>query len=131
MHQDLILERKRSICDGFRWVQQVMLASWDSWVRSASSVLKLTFVVEVWRWEVETENGGMKMLMKLAENECACNRMCWSRLNMCSKLPPAQPQVRKGRGSLQNTSARCRQINCHVLVLINYQKARSTISLSQ
>lgn len=45
-------------------------------------------------------------------------------------VPLAEPQVRKGR-RLQNAGAPCRQINCHVLVLINYQKGRSTISLSR
>lgn len=52
--------------------------------------------------------------------------LSWSE-NTCGD---AEPQVQKGRRS-RNAAARRRQINCHVLVLINYQKGRRTISLSQ
>lgn len=39
--------------------------------------------------------------------------------------------MEKGQSTQQTTNAACEQINCHVLLLINYQKGTHTISLSQ
>lgn len=39
--------------------------------------------------------------------------------------------MEKGHGAQRNSNAACEQINCHVLMLINYQKGTRTISPSQ
>lgn len=85
-----------------------------------------TFVVE----EAERGKGGVEVLLKLAEGGRGSNRICWSCVDTSGRLPPSSCGA-AGAERPGLAAARRRQINCHVLVLINYQKARSTISLSE